>query len=156
MTATAIKARMLLADHAQVAEGKLYISGGGWTQLNAAGAATIGIAVLLIVPWDQTNQKINCELTLYTEDGQAVVTTGPLGPQPVAIGWELEVGRPAGIKPGTAINVPIGLNTSLVLATGAYYFEINVQGQPMDDERLTFTVNQQQASVIGGETPGVE
>jgi hypothetical protein len=155
MTATAIKARMLLADHAQVAEGKLYISGGAWTNLNAAGSASIGIAILLIVPWDQTNQKINCELTLFTEDGQAVAVTGPLGPQPVAVGWEFEVGRPAGVKPGTAINVPLGLNTSLVLASGSYYFELSVQGKPMDEERLTFTVNQQQASVIGGETPGV-
>ena len=45
------KATLLLADSAQVAEGKLYIIGGGWTVIGLGTPSAV--AVYVSVPWDQ-------------------------------------------------------------------------------------------------------
>ena len=43
---------MLLCDHAQAAEGKLNIIGGGWSVCGPA-PTPFGIAILFQIPWDQ-------------------------------------------------------------------------------------------------------
>ena len=50
-----MKATMMLADHAQIADGKLFVSGGGWTWITAG--SPFGIALLMEVPWDRLNEK---------------------------------------------------------------------------------------------------
>ena len=95
----------MLCDHAEVADGKL-INGGGW---NVIGPALIpyGIAMYLEVPWDQTNSKHELVLELLTADGEAVTVVAPDGEeQPVRWETQFEVGRPAGVKPGTPLGVP--------------------------------------------------
>ena len=47
---------MLLADFAQVSDGKLTVVGGGWS-LTGPEAVPFGIAILIRVPWDQANQR---------------------------------------------------------------------------------------------------
>ena len=51
-----MKVNLLLADHADAVGGKLYINGGGW---NVTGPQPVpsGVAMLIEVPWDQTNTK---------------------------------------------------------------------------------------------------
>ena len=45
-----MRATMMLADYAQVADGKLFISGAGWSTC-APGPAPCSVAVIFHVPW---------------------------------------------------------------------------------------------------------
>ena len=91
-----MRVTMMLADHAQVAEGKLYISGGGWN-VTGPGPVTSGVAMLFHIPWDRTNRKTTFTLRLVTADGHPVTQQGPIGEQPIEVGGQFEVGRPAGV-----------------------------------------------------------
>jgi hypothetical protein len=59
---------MMLCDHAAVAEGKLFVSGGGWGLIGPAPSPS-AIAILIEVPWDQTNRKVVFSLSLHSADG---------------------------------------------------------------------------------------
>src|SRR5260370_23229527 len=86
-----MRATMMLADHAQVADGKLFIAGGGWS-LAGPGPIPCGIALLFHVPWQQTNERTAFMLRLLDEDGRPFPGTGePGGPsgqagRPIAAG----------------------------------------------------------------------
>jgi hypothetical protein len=64
-----MKVNLLLADHADAVGGKLYINGGGW---NVTGPQPVpfAIAMLIEVPWDQTNTKHRVLLELLDADGK--------------------------------------------------------------------------------------
>lgn len=63
----------MLCDHAQVADGKLFINGGGISRFFGPGLPPgTSIALLLLVPWEQTNAPIELDLQLLTADGHAV------------------------------------------------------------------------------------
>lgn len=134
-----MRVTMMLADHAQVAEGKLFISGGGWN-LNGPGPITSALALLFYIPWDRTNRKTSFTLRLVDSDGRPVTQVGPLGEQPVQMGGQFEVGRPAGVTPGSEINVPIAINTVLQLAPGQRFtWLLEVDGHSEDDWRVEFS-----------------
>ena len=124
---------MLLCDAAEESGGKLYILGGGWSVVN--GAAPMALAVKLSVPWDQANQQHSIKATLLTDDGEpADAGEGPIGAE-----GQVEVGRPAGLKPGTPLDTPFVLNfPPLPLNPGGYVWELEVDGTPM--ARTPFTV----------------
>lgn len=112
-------ATTLLCDHAQVADGKLFISGGGWS-LCGPGAFVHGLAFKLGVPWDHANRKHALRASLHDEDGSKVT----IGEPPTGIGFEsqFEVGRPAGLPPGSYLDVPLAVNLGpLELPAGKGY-----------------------------------
>jgi hypothetical protein len=137
-----VKVTMLLADYAQVAEGKLNIVGGGWT-ITGPGPCTGGVAVQIRVPWDQTNRRHRWELALLDADGKPVLlqsdpeTEG----QSLQIGNEFEVGRPAGVLPGSFIEHHFAFNfAGLPLASGQrYVWELRINGHTDEDWRLPFS-----------------
>ena len=134
-----MRVTMMLADHAQVAEGKLFISGGGWS-LSGPGPVTCGVALLFHIPWERTNRKTTFKLGLIDADGHSVTQQGPIGEQPIEVSGQFEVGRPAGVPPGTEINVPITINTvALQLSPGKQFtWVLEVDGHADDDWRLSF------------------
>ena len=134
-----MRVTMMLADHAQVADGKLFISGAGWT-LGSAGGLNSAIALLFHIPWERTNQRITFELRLTDADGHQLTQAGPDGPQPVQVGGQFEVGRPPGVRPGSEINVPFAINTgTLALPPGQQFtWLLEVDGQANADWRLSF------------------
>src|SRR3984957_8536546 len=92
---------MLLCDRAQVAEGKLYVLGGGWNLAQAGAPFPVEVAVMVAVPWTESNEKHQFKLTLVDEDAQPI----EMGEgNALDVTGEFEVGRPPGIKPGTALN----------------------------------------------------
>jgi hypothetical protein len=95
---------MLLADAAQVSDGKLFILGGG-LQLIGANPQPIAIALLLRVPWDRANISHDWQLELLDEDGMPVMH----GDMPVLVAGQFEAGRPAGWPAGTPLPVPLGI-----------------------------------------------
>ena len=135
-----MKATILLSDYAVVADGKLTVVGGGWSQ-TGPDAAPFGIALLIQVPWDQANTVHSFSVELLDADGAAVVVESDEGDQPVAFGGEFEVGRPPGIKPGTPLDFPVAVNsTPLPLEAGRYEWRLTIDGASRDDWRLPFTV----------------
>jgi hypothetical protein len=122
---TEIEATMLLCDAAESIGGKLYILGGGWSQVGIPLGApmNMALAVKLSIPWDQTNRPINVRATLVTEDGQPVVL--PVGP--LTAEGEIELGSPPGWKPGTPLDAPLVMNFGGVsLGPGGYVWELEV------------------------------
>jgi hypothetical protein len=115
-----IRATVLLCDWAEEINGKLYIMGGGWTVLTVSEPqATMALAVKLFVPWNRANERIRISAFLLTEDDTPVVQGE--AETPVRIDGEFEVGRPAGIPPGTDIDAAFALRfQGLELSHGAY------------------------------------
>jgi hypothetical protein len=133
---------LLLADYAQVAEGKLTIVGGGWS-MTGPEPAPFGIAILIRVPWDQANEVHRLRLELLDADGSAVTMPTEEGDTPVVFldDTEFEVGRPPGIKPGIPLDFPLALNASPIpLAGGRYEWRLSIDGRTQEDWRVAFTV----------------
>jgi len=129
---------MLLCDHAQAAEGKLYINGGG-VVVNTPGAP-LGIALLIGVPWTQTNRRHHWKLLLVTADGAPVSVATPVGEQPVVVEADFEVGRPVGLPSGTEIPLPVAINFGPLGLPPASQFEwrLEIDGTSEEHWRLSF------------------
>lgn len=135
-----MRATLMLADHAVVADGKLYINGGGWSVTGPAPAPS-AIAVKLDVPWDRANQRLQLRLQLIGQDGDPVLLPSSEGPQPVLIEGEAEIGRPAGLVPGADVDFPLAFQIGpLPLAPGQRYeWVLDIDGETRDEWRLTFS-----------------
>lgn len=117
---------MLLCDRAQVAEGKLYVLGAGWNLVAAGFPFPCEVAVLVEVPWTATNEKHDFVLSLLTEDGDSV----ELGGEVVQVAGQFEVGRPPGIKPGSALNQQMVFKFGMLqLPPSGYVFEFSIADQ---------------------------
>src|SRR4051794_8751417 len=105
-----VRATLLLADSAQVADGKLYILGGGWN-ITGPTPVPLALAILVEIPWDRTNERHRLRLELLDADGQPVTVPQPDGTEvPLVVEGEFEVGRPTGLRPGAPINFPFAVN----------------------------------------------
>jgi hypothetical protein len=127
-----VKVTLLLADSAQAVSGKLYVLGGGWS-LTGPEPSAMALAVKIDVPWDRANIKHRWQLELLDGDG-APVELPPAAAdgaaQPLRIEGEFEAGRPAGLKPGTPLDVALALNfPPLPLAAdGRYVWRLSIAG----------------------------
>src|SRR5690606_8928900 len=132
-----VEVTMLLADAAQVADGKLYVLGGGLSSV-AAGGQPMAIALLLEVPWDRANIPYHWRLDLVDEDGQLVTVRG----RPVAVSGRFEAGRPAGVRPGTPLTVPLAIGfPALPVAAGRRYrWQLTIDGRSRSGWQAAFTV----------------
>lgn len=119
-----MKATMLLCDHAQVANDKLYVLGGGWSHVAFPDMPfPLALAVLLHVPWTAANEKHKFSMRLIDDDGELQSFLGV----DVTNEAEFEVGRPPGLKPGSDINQPMVFKyDGLALPAGGYVFEFAV------------------------------
>jgi Family of unknown function (DUF6941) len=119
----------MLCDAAQEMGGKLFILGGGWSQLNQPNVPTpMSLAIIIKVPWDQANEKHGFEAVLMTADGDRVEFEG----NEVSAQGEFETGRPAGLKRGTDLDLPAVLSfNGLALPAGGYRWEVFVDGTQM-------------------------
>jgi hypothetical protein len=133
-----MRVTMMLADHAQVSDGKLFIAGGGWS-LAGPGPIPCGIALLFHVPWQQTNERAAFLLRLLDEDGRPFPSADVPGEQSIEAGGQIEAGRPAGMAPGAEINVPVAFNTVLQLPPGRRFtWVLEINGRADDAWRVSF------------------
>jgi hypothetical protein len=141
IVAPSVKVTLLLADSAQAVDGKLYILGGGWSIIGPEPTPT-AIAIKLEVPWDQANRKHAWRLELIDQDGEPVTAPGPDGePRPVEITGEFELGRPAGLKPGTPLDLPLAINLGpLPLPPGGrFVWRLSIDGESDEDWQVAFS-----------------
>ena len=119
---------MMLCDAAESIGGKLYILGGGWSQILRPGVPTnMSLAVKLGVPWHAANRRIELRAELLSEDGEPVEVEG----NRIFAEGEMEVGRPPGLRPGTTLDAPFVLNFAGVgLPPGSYVWQLSIDGEP--------------------------
>ena len=84
---------MLLCDAAQVADGKLYVLGGGWS-LTGPDPVPSAIAMKIDVGWHEAEVAHHWELFLEDADGRPVMVETPEGSQPVEVRGEFTVAQP--------------------------------------------------------------
>lgn len=135
-----MKVTMMLADSAQAVEGKLYILGGGWS-ITGPLPCPSAIAVLVSVPWNETNRKHRVKVELLDADYRPVLLPASGGGAPLAISGDFEVGRPPGIKPGSAIEVPFAFNIGAIpLEPDArYVWKLTIDGKGDDNWQAVFS-----------------
>lgn len=150
---------VMLCDHAQLAEGKLFIAGANINQMGIPAGApapyllNFAAAGLVTVPWTATNVEHSLRFRLLTEDG-----TNPPMPEGTtedgSISGEMRfnVGRPPGITHGVDQQVPFAFNFQglPVSALGTYVLDFEIDGS--QERRLTFIVSMiQQAGYLPGQ-----
>jgi hypothetical protein len=137
----AVKVTMLLCDAAQVADGKLFILGGGWS-LTGPDPTPSAIAVKLEVPWSEADKAHHWELFLVDADGREVTIPGPDGTsQTIEIRGDFQVGRPTEIPEGSPIDLPLAFNLGpLPLTPGQRYtWRLVIDGDSDEAWSLGFT-----------------
>lgn len=109
-----MKVTLLLADAAQAVGGKLFILGGGWSNIMAP--APFAIAVKVEVPWNLATETHEFRLELVDEDGRAVAAETIDGSmQPVVVEGQFSTG----IAPGTRQGIPMDAVASDQLPSAA-------------------------------------
>lgn len=116
----------LLADAVQVANGKLFILGGGWARLTVEALPVnrpFELAVRVVVPWTETNRKLPFEMQLVDEDGKGLLDQ--------VVRADISVGRPVQLKEGTDQVVPLALRLPNVRLEreGRYAFSLMFGGE---------------------------
>lgn len=135
-----MKVTMLLADSAQAVGGKLYILGGGWS-ITGPDPVPFAIALKIEVPWDEANRPHKFTLALLNADGHPVRLPTPGGEQPVEIHGNLEVGRPAGLTPGTPLDSTTALNFAglPIPPGGRYVWRLTIDGRSDENWEVAFS-----------------
>src|SRR5262249_56592956 len=86
---------LILADHSEAINGKIYVMGGGWNMLRFPQLPhdwAFALSFGLDVPWDETNRRYT--LTMHVEDPDGEL----LGDE---FSMEFEAGRPPGSNQGS-------------------------------------------------------
>ncbi len=115
---------IILADAAEVINGKVYALGAGWDVINLAAPLPaphrFSIVIAFQVPWNETNQQHEIEIELLNPDGK----------QLVIIQGQLEVGRPPGINHGSSQRVPVAFSVEAEFdQVGPYALFARVDGE---------------------------
>lgn len=153
----------LICDHAQVAGGKLFISGANINSFNfaAGGPAPYVIAFALAgtvhVPWTATNQDHALDFRILTEDGKPPALAGDEELPAEGLGGEMHfnVGRPPGLPGGEEQLIPFAFQLTGVpfLNAGRHIIIIKLDGSEMT--RLPFRIMLHPVqSQFGPATPG--
>ncbi len=131
---------MLLADSAQVAEGKLYILGGGWS---VVGPDPMPMAVALKVSVDshEFNSPHHWELFLEDADGQPVSFDTPEGPHFIEVRGDFSTVAPVDLPAGTPVEVPIAVNFGPIPLVGGsrYTWRAVIDGETLPGALVSFT-----------------
>lgn len=147
----------MLADHAMVSEGKLFMNGAGITDIMSTPQApfviSVHLGVVVRVPYTATNQQHTIRVRLLDADEQPVKPFAP-GQDASAfpdleLANQITVGRPPQLTPGDeqAVALAFGIGNVPLERDGSYHFSIEVDGA--EATRLPFRVHRaQQPSLI--------
>jgi hypothetical protein len=141
----------VLCDSAVVADGKLYVHGGGWNMLTASQLpfvqARVGLAIVITVPYTETNREHEFAIQLVDQDGRTVpIGAGRRGDdgamtRDAAIRGRFTVGRPAGLASGDSQPLPLALNIDQMEfgTPGLFSFDLSIDGE--EYSRLSFRIH---------------
>ncbi len=133
----------MIADFAEIVSGKLYLMGGGWDNYwvdKAPAQVRIAIAVGVRVGWDETNVQIPVRIWIEDDDGQEMVR----------IEGSVNVGRPAGLPPGSGQLAQMAANVPFQAPhVGGYRIRIQAGEQESSYQVLPFRVMARQSPAAG-------
>jgi hypothetical protein len=131
---------MLLADSAQVADGKLFILGGGWS-VTGPDPTPSAVAIKVAVDSHEFNVPHHWELFLEDADGQQVRFETPEGSQIIEVRGDFSATAPADVPVGTPVDVPIAVNFGPIpLGDGQRYtWRMVVDGETLPGGLVSFT-----------------
>ena len=122
---------LLLADRAEVLNGKLYMMGGAWDRRHIrdiAAPVPLSIVVGVLVPWNLTNEPHRLRLRIEDEDGN---------PVPPEVEATVNVGRPANSMQGQSFRATAVINNRWTLPHhGTYRVVASVAGH--SEKRVAF------------------
>ena len=122
---------LLLADHSEAVNGKLYMTGGGWNVLRLPELPHdwgFHIALGLDVGWDETNTGHELTVNIHDPDG------AELGEGLVA---EFEAGRPPGMPPGQEQRLVMSIGTAATFTTsGPHAAVVHADGEEIGRARF--------------------
>ncbi len=132
---------MLLADAAQVAEGKLYIMGGGW-EVCGPEPTPMALAVKVEVPPSQARRKHTWSVTLVDANGEPVLL--PVDGEKSTVAIHGEFGRIGEAKSATAegpVHLRFAVNIApLPLEPGSSYaWRLTIDNQTRRDWQVSFS-----------------
>ena len=131
---------MLLADAAQVAEGKLNILGGGW-DVCGPGPAPMAIAVILEVPPSQARRKHTWSMVLVDQNGEPALLPADGQKSTVAIHGEIQrIRSPKSAPLQESINLRFVINIApLPLEPGSSYaWRLSIDNKTHKDWQISF------------------
>ncbi len=131
---------MLLCDAAQVADGKLYILGGGWS-MTGPDPVPSAVALKIDVDWHEAELAHHWELFLEDADGQPVLVDTPDGAQPVEVRGEFTVTHPPGVPEGSPNDVALAINLGPIPLNPAsrYAWRLMIDGEALPGASVGFT-----------------
>lgn len=128
----------ILCNHAEAVNNLLYIAAGGIDTvyvpagINPPYPVTLGIAVMITVPWSQASEQHKVDIELVSEDGEPVqVPVTPELMQPLRSTLTFNVDRSAGTEIGDDQHVCLAANLPgfPLSAFGKYEFIVRLDGQ---------------------------
>lgn len=141
----------MLCDHAQVAGGKLFISGANIDRIRVSPnvqppyVMSFAVAGIVRVPWGATNQQHDLSFRLLTEDGQNPALPEAENVSKSAVGgdFRFNVGRPPTLASGDEQLLPFAFsfNGLPLMQTGRFIVILSMDGPEV--RRLRFTVEQE-------------
>ncbi len=115
---------LILADRAEVVNGKLYMMGGGWDRLflqDFGQPVNFSIVLGMLVPWNRANEQHVVQLQIRDADGQPIAPSANL---------EFVAGRPPIMRAGETQRVMMAVNGAFALPQpGAYEVVASVDGR---------------------------
>jgi uncharacterized protein DUF6941 len=106
---------VMVADAAQVADGKLYVLGGAWNLYRCAAfpmPVQMGIVISILVDWEETATRHAITITLADDAGVPILP--PMQGQ-------LEVGRPDDLHAKSPQRTVVAISTSIQLPRAGRY-----------------------------------
>ena len=131
---------MLLADAVQVADGKLYILGGGWS-VSGPDPVPSAIAIKVEVEPHEFDRVHHWELFLEDADGHLVQFETPEGVQTIEVRNDFTITAPEGLPAGTPVDMPIAVNfPPLPLAPNSRYtWRLVIDGESLSGSTVSFS-----------------
>lgn len=128
--------RLMLADAAQVHQGKMFALGAGIavavpTPPNSF--TPMAIAGVIIVPWEEANKPHSLALDLVDLDDQPYQVTTTMGEAAFRIQANFSTSARPELRRGSTLVVPIALQFPLQLRAGEYRFKVTLDGAEMPD-----------------------
>lgn len=127
---------LILADHVEALNGKLYMMGGGWDSvgvLNPEAPVPIKIACGVVVPYTETDEDHTLSLSVRTLDG------GEIAP-PLTVGFR--TGRAPTLQRGAPTHVPFAIHAQFTFpGPGQYVVAASLDDRSADEHRFPFFVN---------------
>jgi len=131
---------MMLSDAVQVADGKLFILGGGW-DITGPQPSPSGIAIRFEVSPNEFNVSHHWELFLEDADGQLIMVETPDGPQSIEVRGDFTASAAIGAPEGTPTIIPVGINFGPIpfLPNARFTWRLIVDGDSLPGSTVSFT-----------------